>query len=87
MRAERALHDLDFKEKAASVRKISLYYNENDGMLFGIQLFDEQNNQVMRTNYKFEDKKRVEYTLEKGERIIGFTASSYSQSHAAYYDF
>lgn len=64
-----------------------LWFNDADGMLFGIQLFTEKGEKVLQTHYNFESKRSKEVRLEADERIIGFVAASYSQTHAAYYDF
>jgi hypothetical protein len=62
-------------------------YNAGDSMLFGFEFFDRDNNRLLKTGYNFESKASQEYILEPGERIIGFRASGYSATHAAFYNF
>lgn len=41
----------------------------------------------MKTGYNYDGKKSLEVKLEENERLIGYRARSYSNTHAAYYDF
>lgn len=78
VRAERNLHPHDFEAEALDIRQIVLWYNDADGMLFGIQLFTDSGKKVLQTHYNFESKRSKQILLEPDERIIGFVAASYS---------
>lgn len=39
-----------------NVTKISLWYNSSDGMLFGIQLFNDKNENLLTTGYSIAGK-------------------------------
>lgn len=85
IRAERAQETIALPEK--DIRKIVLWFNAPDAMLFGIQFFDKEGSVLFQSGYNTGDRASKEYLLEEGERIIGFRASGYSATHAAYYNF
>lgn len=86
VKSERELSAINIIGGGLDVRRVSLWYN-SDGMLFGIQLFSERDECLLTTAYSFVGKNEHVIKIEKDERIIGFKARSYSNTHAAYYDF
>lgn len=82
--AERVLH---LKSWQGEIRKIIVWYNAADAMLFGFEFFNSQGISLVKTGYDTYAKPSKEYVLEEGERIIGFRAAGYSNTHAAYLNF
>jgi hypothetical protein len=63
------------------VRRVDLWWWETRRMLTGIEIFDKNNNSILKAGSLENDYKKLSVVLAEGERIVGISSLSYSGLH------
>ncbi len=69
-------------------RILTFHYSNSDPYLFGIQLFDKDGYEILKTAPNCDNKPSYEIILADNERIIGIRSRKHSSDRpAVHYDF
>ncbi len=83
------MQETKIDQAARQIKRILTFICSNSNpYLYGIQLFDKDDNEILKTAFNCDNKPSKEIILAENERIIGIRSRKYSSDYpAGHYDF